>query len=109
MTSARSSRACLAFAALLAVASGPSSVAAQEQGTFDCLIQPMMVIKLGTPMPGLVMEVLVDRGSMVHKGDVVARLQSGVEEASFALAKTRAENEATVRSNRAKLQFQLRK
>jgi RND family efflux transporter MFP subunit len=53
--------------------------------------------------------VLVDRGDMVKKGDVVARLESGVEEAAVSLAKTRAENDATVRSSTAKLEFQLRK
>jgi len=76
---------------------------------FDCLIQPKMVLKLGTPVPGLISEVLVDRGAMVKKGDVVARLESGVEEAAVALAQARADNEATVRSNLAKLEFQKRK
>src|SRR5215475_8668636 len=60
---------------------------------FDCLIQPKMVLKLGTPVPGLISEVLVDRGAMVKKGDVVARLESGVEEAAVALAKARAQND----------------
>src|SRR5262245_12553024 len=78
-------------------------------GEFDCLIQPKMVLKLGTPVPGLISEVLVDRGAIVKKGDVVARLESGVEEAAVALAQARADNESTVRSNLAKLEFQKRK
>src|SRR5262245_19424229 len=78
-------------------------------GEFDCLIQPKMVLKLGTPVPGLLSEVLVDRGAIVKKGDVIARLESGVEEAAVSLAKARADNDATVRSNRAKLAFQLRR
>ena len=40
---------------------------------------------------------------------MIARLESGVEEAAVALAKARAENQATVHSNRAKLEFQKRK
>jgi RND family efflux transporter MFP subunit len=85
---------------------------AQEQkgnSEFECLIQPKVVLKLGTPVPGLISEVLVDRGSVVKKGDVLARLESGVEEAALSLAQARAENDATVRSNRAKVDFQRRK
>src|SRR5262245_66092518 len=78
-------------------------------GEFDCLIQPKMVLKLGTPVPGLISEVLVDRGAIVKEGDVIARLESGVEEAAAALAKARAQNDATVRSNRTKVEFQRRK
>ena len=75
-----------------------SEVAASE---FPCLIEPKMVLKLGTPIPGLIAEVLVDRGAAVKKGDVVARLESGVETAAVALAKARAENYVMVQSSRA--------
>jgi RND family efflux transporter MFP subunit len=88
----------------------PTSAEDQKAGReFECLIQPKMVLKLGTQVPGLISEVLVDRGAIVKKGDVIARLESGVEEATVVLAKARAENDATVRSNRAKLEFQRRK
>jgi multidrug efflux pump subunit AcrA (membrane-fusion protein) len=76
---------------------------------FTCLLEPKMVLKLGTPVPGLISEVLVDRGAIVKKGEVLARLDSGVEAAAVALAKARAENDATVEANRAKLDFQERK
>ena len=86
---------------------------AQEQkssrGEFDCLIQPRMVLKLGTPVPGLLTEVLVDRGAVVKKGDVIAKLESGVEEAATALARARADNDSTIKSSRARRDFQLRK
>jgi len=100
--------------AVLAVAilAGAGCANAQErksQGQFDCLIQPKMVLKLGTSVPGLLSEMLVDRGDIIKKGDVVARLESGVEQAAVSLAKARAENEATVRSSVAKLEFQRRK
>ncbi|MDN4988482.1 efflux RND transporter periplasmic adaptor subunit [Bradyrhizobium sp. WYCCWR 13022] len=91
---------------------GAGHVDAQErrpEGQFDCLIQPKMVLKLGTSVPGLLNEVLVDRGDVIKKGDVVARLESGVEQAAVLLAKARAENDATVRSSIAKLEFQRRK
>jgi len=96
----------------LAILAGAGCADAQErksQGQFDCLIQPKMVLKLGTSVPGLLSEMLVDRGDIIKKGDVVARLESGVEQAAVSLAKARAENEATVRSSVAKLEFQRRK
>ena len=53
---------------------------AQEQtDKFLCLIQPKMTLKLGTQVPGLIREMLVDRGAIVKKGDVIARLESGVD------------------------------
>jgi len=80
-----------------------------SRGEFDCLIQPRMVLKLGTPVPGLLSEVLVDRGAVVKKGDVIAKLESGVEEAAAALARARADNDSTIKSSRARRDFQLRK
>jgi RND family efflux transporter MFP subunit len=87
------------------------AVAQEKDATeeFACLIQPKMVLKLGTPVPGLLSDVLVDRGAIIKKGDVIARLESGVEETALSLAKARAVNDATVRSNRVKMEFQRRK
>ncbi len=96
----------------LLVAALPIVAAAQERDIgsgFDCLIQPTQVLKLGTPIPGLLKEVLVDRGAHVKKGDVIARLESTVETASVALAKARAENQSSVVAARARLEFQARK
>src|SRR5262249_12302824 len=82
---------------------------AEEKTEFTCLIQPKMVLKLGTPVTGLISEGRVDRGAIVKKGDVVARLDSSVEQAALALAKARTANDSAVRSGRAKLEFQKHK
>src|SRR3954466_13521297 len=104
-------RALLMLSAVFAVALPMPAKAQQagKTGAFDCLIQPKMVLKLGTPVPGLISELLVDRGSVVKKGDVIARLESAVEAAAVALAKARAENDSSARSGRTKVAFQLRK
>ncbi|MDN5005292.1 efflux RND transporter periplasmic adaptor subunit [Bradyrhizobium sp. GCM10027634] len=91
------------------VGGGYANAQDKADGQFDCLIQPKMVLKLGTSVPGLLSEVLVDRGDIIKKGDVVARLESGVEQAAVLLAKARAENDSAVRSSIAKLEFQRRK
>jgi RND family efflux transporter MFP subunit len=85
--------------------------AAQERPTsdFDCLIQPKMLLKLGAPTPSLISEVLVDRGTLVKKGDIVARLESSVEKATLDLAQARAADDSAVVSGRAKVDFQRRK
>src|SRR5258708_7642824 len=76
---------------------------------FACLIQPKLLLKLGSPVPSLISEVLVDRGAVVKKGDILARLESSVEDATLALAEARAANDSAVLSGRAKLDFQKRK
>jgi RND family efflux transporter MFP subunit len=88
-----------------------TGAAGQERPSsdFTCVIQPKMVLKIGAPVPSLISEVLVDRGTVVKKGDVLARLESSVEEATLALAEARAVNDSSVVSGRAKLEFQKRK
>ena len=86
--------------------------AAEEKATlleFPCLIQPKMVLKLGSQVQGLIREVSVDRGAIVKEGEVLARLESGVEEAELAIAKGRAANDSGVKSGRTKVEFQRRK
>src|SRR6266581_6171058 len=99
------------FCVVALAAIAQPAVAEEKSATeeFACLIQPKMVLKLGTPVPGLLSEVLVDRGAIIKKGDVIARLESGVEETALSLAKARAVNDATVRSNSVKVEFQRRK
>ena len=93
---------------LLIVAIAPPA-RSEESTDFACLIQPKMLLKLGSPVPSLISEVMVDRGAVVKKGDVLARLESSTEEAALALAEARAANESAVLSGRAKLDFQRRK
>jgi len=99
----------LILPAIIGVQSAWAQKSQEDLPTFTCLIEPKMVLKIGSPVPGLLSEVLVDRGAIVKKGDVLARLESGVEIATMALAKARAENNADVQSARAKLDFQTRK
>lgn len=76
---------------------------------FDCLIEPATVVELGTPVEGIISEVLVERGDTVKAGQVVARLEAKVEAAQLALAQARATDDSAVRSAEARYNFQLRK
>lgn len=47
-----------------------------------CLIEPSKDLQIGTPVDGILEQLLVDRGNIVSAGQVLARLNTGVEVAS---------------------------
>lgn len=58
---------------------------------WSCLLEPSSEVELASETPGVIDEVLVDRGAVVRKGAKLATLRSGVEEASVGLARAKAE------------------
>lgn len=72
----------------------------------DCLIEPQSLVKLGSAVTGVLDQVTVDRGDVVTKGQLLAKLKSGVEEATVTLARARAENDLEVQSRTARLEFE---
>ena len=99
-------------ATILAALLGAPATAQEKKDAaadFACLIQPRMVLKLGSQVQGLIREMQVDRGATVKQGQVVAKLESEVEEAELNIAKARAANDSTIQSDRAKLEFQRHK
>ena len=67
----------------------PSSPAVNPRG-LDCVIEPKMTVDISSPVPGTLSEVLVERGDIVEKDQPLAKLNSGVEEASVKVARARA-------------------
>jgi RND family efflux transporter MFP subunit len=57
-----------------------------------CLAKPKQVIQLGGPVFGILAEVFVDRTDVVKRGQLVAKLDTTVEEAQVALDRFRAKN-----------------
>ena len=100
------SRFCLLGAAvtLLLVVNASFSRAEEPQG-FDGLIEPRMVVKVGSAVRGVLDKVVVDRGDMVKKGQVLATLQSDVERATMELARVRSENKAAIEGKQEELEF----
>lgn len=74
-----------------------------------CLMEPHLTAKLATPVSGLLESVSVTRGDLVQAGAVLARLESRVEATNVSLARVRANNDANVRSRRARADFLTRK
>jgi len=73
--------------------------------TFDCVIQPTEVVELSSSVPGIIGTVNVDRSDPVEQGQVVAKLQSEVEQAQVELSKHRAGLEGEIESKRVSLGF----
>jgi len=77
----------------------------RDGGAFDCVIEPQQTVKLASPAVGVVARLDVDRGDLVTKGQVLGKLDDGVEEAALTLAKARARNEYAIGATRARLEF----
>ena len=66
-------------------------IKAAEPVAGQCLLEPYMTVDLGSPVRGVLSEVLVNRGDIVNKGDIVARIDSRAQRAAVALAVSRAD------------------
>src|ERR1041384_4790542 len=94
----------LSFASLLFLA---RPVAAAD-GPLDCLIEPSMTVSVASPVDAVLDKVLVDRGDLVRKGQVIAQLESSVEKINVALARSHLDVESPMRGNQARLDFGVR-
>ena len=84
----------------------PKAFSEKEEGiVFDGLIEPYLVVEVGSEVPGIINEVKTDRGEMVKIGQVIATLRSGVERANLELARARAEMDSDIKVKKAALEF----
>src|SRR5215813_4409991 len=90
---------------VLTSARTPAQPLARVAQSFDCLLEPDLRLKLATPVAGVLKHVVVDRGDAVRTGQVIAQLESAIEEANVELSAARAENDAAVKGRQARLDF----
>lgn len=57
----------------------------------DCLIEPSLDVKLGSPVDGIIAEIRVDRGASVRRGQPLVLLNSQLEAAAVNSARGKAE------------------
>jgi len=76
---------------------------AMGQEKFDCLMDPYDTIDLGSPAAGVLAKVLVKRGDAVRIGEVVAELDSTLEQGNVELLELRAESDAVIEAQREQL------
>ena len=80
---------------------GPDGADAPALST--CLIKPRQVVQVGSPVAGLLSDELVDRGERVARGQVIARMESSVEQADLALDRLKAGNDTAIQAETADL------
>ncbi|CAO4173205.1 hypothetical protein CLBKND_02151 [Methylorubrum aminovorans] len=59
-------------------------------------MEPAQKLKIGSATLGILKSVPVDRGATVKAGDIIARLDSSVEEANVALSRAQSESTASI-------------
>jgi len=79
----------LTTVALLAPSIAGAQTGAPAQ-RHECLVYPYAEVKIASEVPGILEEVLVDRGDVVAEGQVLFRLRSDMQRANYELAKARA-------------------
>jgi RND family efflux transporter MFP subunit len=96
----------MAFA-LLAMLAAPAPAA--DLPPMDCVIEPNTVVDLSSAVDGVVQKIEVDRGDLVEAGQVVARLDSGVEQAALDYARARAEASSELQAEQVNMNFAARR
>lgn len=95
-------------ATLLGALAG-AAVAAAPGGTYDCLIAANQIVEIRSPVSGILESVPFGRGKLVHRGEVVATLESSVERSALALAKEKASATGAIDSGLARVDLLGRK
>jgi RND family efflux transporter MFP subunit len=80
-----------------------AGVASASAATFDCVMDPSLTVKLGSPVSSILSDVLVDRGDRVKKDQPVAQIESSVEEAAVTINKARASSNSEIEAKQAML------
>src|SRR5262245_52255357 len=97
---------CLGFVLTSPFATSGTPATSDANATeFECVIEPHQVVKLASPVVGVIGRLDIDRGDIVRQGQIVGKLEDGVEAAALELARARATNEYTIKSIEARLDY----
>ena len=86
-----------------------TSAGAEVLGSLDCVMEPHEIVDVASRVDGIVDELTVERGDLVEAGQVVARLDSGVEKAAVAAARSRARAQAELDAGAISVDFARRR
>jgi len=78
-------------------------------GELMCVILPDEQVEVSSPVAGIIGEVLVRRSERVVRGEVLARLESSVEEATVALTHARAATNAELQLRKVELGYDVQR
>ena len=83
-------------------------VVAEEADRYECLVEPYQVVKVSSPVKGLIEEVGVDTSDVVKQGQVLVELESSVEKATVEAARARTRMTGEIGARKADLAFKQR-
>ena len=83
----------------------PTAGWADKLPVFDCVIEPSMVVELSSSEDGIIEQVFVDRGDRVEANQILAKLESGLEQAALNYARERSQMTAEVLLHKASLAY----
>ncbi|WP_299979927.1 efflux RND transporter periplasmic adaptor subunit [uncultured Pseudoteredinibacter sp.] len=63
---------------------------------YDCMLEPSLISDIGSPVPGVLDKITVDRGQAVSKGQVIAKLESSVEQKAMLLKRFQANSKTSM-------------
>ena len=90
------------MATLLALSAAPAGMATAQDtapttlAPVSCLIEAVQLIRVSTPVAGIIAETPVGRGDTVTKGQVLARLESQIERIAVEAAEVRAADDTQI-------------
>ncbi len=76
-----------AFLLAAALTGAPAWAQQPDGGAMSCLLEPSKKVRVASPVAGVIESLTVERGDRVRKGQVLARLQSGLERANLKAAR----------------------
>jgi len=93
------------LAATLIVLHGAQNVQGAGPIELDGFIEPYEVANVGTGVSGVIDSIEADRGDIVKKGKILARLDTRVEQSTVNLIKARSEMNASISLRRTRVDF----
>lgn len=91
--------------ATVALSIASFSMAAHGADTYDCVIEPYLVVKIGSPVEGVISAISIKRGEHVKEGDVLANIESSVEEQTLRMAEANANSVVEVEIAKSRVEF----
>lgn len=95
-------RTIIVFSGMLAVPA-LGWAAAADAARFECLVEPMVVTDVGSPVQGVIAELKADRSEFVKRGQPIAELTSDLERATLKQARARARMQSEILARAADL------
>lgn len=79
--------------------------ASADDGEYDCMISPDELVDIGSAITGLIAVIYVERGDYVEAGQMLAMLESSVEQAAVRVARARADRKVDMEASKVNMEL----